>query len=63
MKRVILGLVVVSLIAIYFLWKIIAITFILLRLAIYVVLFVFLGYVAYVLWGALMQIGKGRRRF
>ncbi len=62
MSRTVVGLVVVGLLAIWVLWKIIGIAFVMLRLAFYVLVFIFLCYVLYVIWGALMRMTKNDRR-
>ena len=62
MSRTVVGLVVVGIIAIWLLWRIIGMAFLLLRFAVSVLIFLFLCYVLYVIWGALMRMKKNDRR-
>ena len=63
MTRLILGIVVVSIVAVFLLWAIIGLAFTVIRLAIGLLLFVFCMYILYVFIGALFRIFRGGNKY
>jgi len=60
-KRLVFGILIVSVIAIFFLWQILHMAFMIIKFALSIVIFIFCVYVIYVFWGALVQIFRGRK--
>ena len=60
MKRLGLGFFIVSLVALFFFWRIMHLAFVFIRLAFSMVIFLFCCYILYVFWGAITQIFRGK---
>ena len=60
MKRLVFGILIVSVIALFILWHILALTFVIIRMLFGVLAFFFCAYVLYVFWGALMRMMRNR---
>jgi hypothetical protein len=56
MKRLLIGICVISIVSVFFLWSVISLAWVALKLAISLVVFLFCIYILYVFWGALMEL-------
>ena len=62
MNKLLKGIFLVALLSIFFLWSVVALAWIALKLAISIVIFMFMAYVLYVLWGAYWEIRESKNK-
>ena len=62
MNKLLKGIFLVALLSIFFLWSVVSLAWIALKLAINIVIFMFLAYVLYILWGAYWEIRDSKKR-
>ncbi len=63
MGRLSLGFLIVSLVALFFFWRILHLAFVFIQLAFSMIIFLFCCYVLYVFWGSITRIFRGRNRY